>query len=487
MIRHSRGIVGSFSSLQSSIFSRLYGNVAHYATSTKKDAKDNKASSTKKKPVKKFDIKEQIRRRKRQERGFEPHKDDIYKPLFPQHLGYDEKLNWSLNKLQIFPYHNAYRNANIKCLVHYSQGRLENSNLVIPLEKENEVYTTHFINSPIYPNNLNDVQFRPLLKDVKEYISNNPHVFVQDGVIGSDRSVEFKIRGIATEGPTGLYLRNMFAHTRPIDPTEFKYEILTYIAPNYKPTPLSMEKSGLKSASFTAIDPDRGILVVAGTQSLDAISTGLVNTAANRFLNSFKTLVLQASTIGGFSGDKKPVLLFMLEDSPLFANMSAKITGAHYLAWGSQGLARVFDGVTTTSQPTSTGNLIHSIKDGAKKYTSKVMTDTPISAQPGSVVFVTQHPDLPAVTKVTAEKAHLPLMARYTGPITLPIKSVITKFKELISSNNVNVYIVNAAKGNTEDILDGIKDGKVDSPSELTPKFEKYLTDIANKAFPGVL
>eukprot|EP01001_Neometanema_parovale_P004902 NODE_1735_length_1624_cov_106.359760_g1654_i0.p1 GENE.NODE_1735_length_1624_cov_106.359760_g1654_i0~~NODE_1735_length_1624_cov_106.359760_g1654_i0.p1 ORF type:complete len:492 (-),score=99.17 NODE_1735_length_1624_cov_106.359760_g1654_i0:147-1571(-) len=194
----------------------------------------------------------------------------------------------------------------------------------------------------------------------------NPNLFLHDGAFGSHCGDDVKYSVLTHDASAALYLRHMANPTPQVDPSAFCNLFTIHHVHDYKFMDpriveefngVSKEDLGITSPYFTLYNLANRTVFVSGdhTRLQEAILTmgglvqfhvkGNLTMAADAFINK----------------DGKPVIVLGGSD----ALGSPQLFGAHHHIWSSEGLSRVWNGVTAAGAPEFATDLVTTGKAGA--------------------------------------------------------------------------------------------------------------------------
>ncbi|KAM7456742.1 hypothetical protein BLSTO_02499 [Blastocystis sp. subtype 1] len=174
--------------------------------------------------------------------------------------GKDYSLNWALSSEWFTVWGNAYRNPSVELLESKINGDVDG--------KKNVSCTRHYLPSSEVPVKAGD--FGDIADAVKEYLSQVPNLYVEDGAVCSGRCAEMRIRSVTNDPVTAMALKNMLHRMPKRDPMT--------------PHPLSVIVARGMPESFTAVGMDahsKALTVVAtGDVPLDRVLAEVAKAAA---------------------------------------------------------------------------------------------------------------------------------------------------------------------------------------------------------------
>lgn len=374
-------------------------------------------------------------------------------------LGNDPEINKAFHKYKIVPMQEAFRNLHLRGLLMLANGKTDKSKaLHVPVA--NDDFTVYFgEKAPTFvpasqANVLPLDQYKTIVAEIKEHMSNTPSLVMHDGAIGSHPKCEVRARIITDDPTVGLYLHHVVPRVSIKGVSEFNHPVTAYVVSKFRPP--ALEAFGIKSERYILVDVQRGIVVIGGPISTAAIRAGLVAVAQPKLLVDSEGVPLDASIVG-VQGSENPILVFGNHELAFDKNSGLEAHGTHNAAWTKDGLVRFFDGVTTSlakDAPTAHGDFIEQVNGVARATTRKAATAN-IHAHPSAVVFLVNDSSnvLPTISKVSPDYVSEFMLAGFSGgknfkplyssSLTADPHAVSATVGSLAKKHNANVYVVN--------------------------------------------
>jgi len=417
-----------------------------------------------------------------------------------ERLGNDPALNWELNKYNVTPVNDAYRNVYLKFLLMHTKGKLDKTKTLHVSGKQAkhtiQLVETDKVAVPqgnkTTPNNFK--KFGRLLSDHLTFEASA--LFVHDGAVGSHTSTDARVRIITDDANVALYMRNII-HPLPLrSPLEFNPEIVVYVSPSFPQKELA--DAGFTTESGVAVDLERGVVLVAGPTSFETIRNAVSSAATYKLAKKHNALVLNAHTLVDASGNA--ALVFDSSNVLLQSKPDAKVAGANGSVWGQNGLYQLFQGAThrDASSAKVAGTIVETV---GKTSNVTVAHRAPANAfsHPKSIVILAKDASgaLPVLSRVDAATGLHHLSVGYNAetdsysPFFFQHPTVDTGMSaaigELVKAANPTFYVVNAgAKDVTADalnqLLSAVLDGSADKAASSENKSLKasVITSLPN-------
>lgn len=185
------------------------------------------------------------------------------------------------------------------------------------------------VNRPIKPAN-----FEILLQRMLAYLQGKD-LFIQDCFAGADPEYSLPIRVITEYAWHSLFSHNMFIHATPEELATHKPEFTVIDVPNFHAVP---EVDGTRSEVFIAINFDRRLVLIGGTQYAGEIKKSIF-TALNYLLPQRNVLSMHCSANIGPKGDT--AIFFGLSGTgktTLSADPERTLIGDDEHGWSDQGV-----------------------------------------------------------------------------------------------------------------------------------------------------
>ncbi|KAK5579824.1 hypothetical protein RB653_009511 [Dictyostelium firmibasis] len=437
-----------------------------------------------------------ILRRKRDRQGlvnveaFENGETTVY-PRTRQ--GLDSELNWALNGYSITPSNSAYRNPRLPLLLQHSNGVTDKNNVLISSKQESNNVINYFLDEAILSKNIKNnskllsiIDYKLILEEVKQKISDSDNIYVHDSAVGSCRDVESKIRFVTNDAVSSLFVKHLLPSTTPTQVEEFKHQLTVYCVPEYKfndstTTTFSTSMKEMLSKPFNVIDTKRGIAVIVGVQSTENIRNVISSISSNILMNTHQDALSLSADIYSSSTDASPLLIFNNDGFLLNKKFESGKVVSQGAIWSKNTLSRLYNSITYNFESIAQNQF-----DLIEKFvgSKKVNTTVPIKfetnsfKQPSSVVFIIKDNSgvIPAFSQLTAEQAEKYFVSGYAGddvfqPFFIKEQNTTQNtqkaelFKNLIKDGGVNVYIINPSSfqkdAEVDKLLGSIMSGKV--------------------------
>lgn len=464
------------------------------------------------------------RRRERNKRGLAtPCDGDAHYLKFPnERLGNDYKLNWEFVRLGLPPQGtNAFRNLHDRHLAMYCNGTADKFN-AIHVSNAEEGPIAHYIAqgayepavSPAGSQTLNTEQWTLLMHRVTKHLSESETLFMQDGALGSHRSVETRVKVLTNDALTALFMKNTLVST-PGQASAFGASVFLYHAPDIQikqPAMYGLKDAGpavvhfvmkgsealktlekQKSQSFTDEFKDSDVadclvsfVVVIGVKSLSSVLEPLTN-AANFFALRERVLPLHASTVLSADGQKS-TLVFNNASFVSDLCAPANLFASGRTVAGEQGLYKAFRGLSHTQEALDRklGDIVEKVGGKTLCHTQLLNADL-VAPLPAHAVFLVADKSAAPVSKVDAEAAaKLFTSSLSASPRLEPQAGLNTAgFQSFLQTSNPQIFVINTS-GQTDahvrDLIGRIAEGdtnlsaKPSAPSQSTPPQDSSST-----------
>ncbi|KAK8802962.1 hypothetical protein WA588_002121 [Blastocystis sp. NMH] len=174
---------------------------------------------------------------------FEPFNDSDLVNFPRESAGKDYALNWALANEWFTVWGNAYRNPTKDILINNTHGEVDDHN--------NAVCTRPYVAPSEVTVPKGD--FGDLSDNVKEFLSQVPNLYVEDGAVCSGRCAELRIRSVTNDPVTAMAMKNMLHRMPKRDPMT--------------PHPLSVivARGMAESSVSVGMDPHSNALTVLAT------------------------------------------------------------------------------------------------------------------------------------------------------------------------------------------------------------------------------
>jgi len=327
-------------------------------------------------------------------------------------------------------------------------------------------------------------EFQKLFHMVREQHLGETTLFVHDGVLGSHKSSEVKIRVISDNANVALFMRNMLP-VIPLDPVEkYQPKLVVYIAPHFKHSNFE--------GCFTIFHPSEKALVICGTHSLSALRSILLKYAGSQ--SESKPLLLRSDSVINQNGELSLIIsshpdLFLakkLKNSESNANTHLKLFGAHHHFWNQKGIVRVWNGVDLPYEdPVSLkkGDLVEMLPDKSNRTITPLNSDAPnIANHPTSIIFLVEDSQgvSPTIAKLSPIQAVRYFLSEYERNPSFnssgePAMQLANSLQQMIEANNVTAYFLNAS-GQSDSKLNFIIGSTLDGTIQ-TAQLSKEIED----------
>jgi ATP-dependent phosphoenolpyruvate carboxykinase len=417
-----------------------------------------------------------------------------------ERLGNDTLLNWELNKFNVTPVNDAYRNVYLKFLLMHTKGKLDKSKALHVSGKQTkfslQLVETDKVAVP-QGNKTNANNFKKFGRLISDHLTfESSALFVHDGAVGSHSSTDARVRVITDDANVALYMRNII-HPIPLkSPELFDPEIVVYVSPSFPQKELA--EAGFTSESGAAVDLERGVVLVAGPTPFETIRNAIATAATYKLAKKHNALALNAHTLVDTNGNA--ALVFDPSNVLLQSKPDAKVAGAHGSVWGTNGLYQLFQGVT--HRDASSAKVAGAIVENVGKTSNVTVAHRgPANAfsHPKSIVILSKDASgaLPVLSRVDAATGLHHLSVGYNAetdsysPFFFQHPTVDTglsaSFNELVKAANPTFYVLNAgAKDVTADalnqLLGAVLDGSADKAATTENKTLKasVVTSLPN-------
>ena len=114
------------------------------------------------------------------------------------------------------------------------------------------------INQPLSVDNFNKIR-----DDTKDYLSQQPELFIEDLFAGADPKHRVRVRFVTTNAWHAMFVHNMFLHPDMDDLATFEPDFTVFHAPEMQANP---DTHGTRSSTFITLNFDENMAVIGGTR-----------------------------------------------------------------------------------------------------------------------------------------------------------------------------------------------------------------------------
>jgi len=339
--------------------------------------------------------------------------------------------------------------------------------------------------------------YNTLYKELVEYLSQLPELFVFDGIVGADPKHSLKVRIINELASQNLAIRHLLRKPTPEELVSHYPEFTVLVAPGFKADP---KRHHVNSEAFIIINFSQRMVLIGTSQYGGEIKKSLF-TVMNFLLPLKDILPMHCSANVGNQGDT--ALFFGLSGTgktSLSADPKRRLIGDDEHGWSPEGIFNFEDGcyakcINLSQEHES--QIYNSIKDGAVvenvimhpetkeyDYSDASLTENTRAAypvayipnaelsgrgnHPKTIIFLTADAFgvMPPIAKLSAEQAMYHFMSGYTSKLAgtergitepqaafssffgepfMPQKPMVysTLLKKYTSKYGTNVFLIN--------------------------------------------
>ena len=178
-------------------------------------------------------------------------------------------------------------------------------------------------------------RFDRLLADVKQYLDQQPEVFVQDLFGGADPAYRLPVRFITPNAWQALFVRNMFIRPALADLAQFQPSFVVYHAPEFQADPAT---HGTRTGTFIVLNFAKRVVLIGGTRYAGEMKKSIF-TVLNYLLPEQRVLPMHCSANVGPGRDT--AIFFGLSGTgktTLSADSSRRLIGDDEHGWSDQGV-----------------------------------------------------------------------------------------------------------------------------------------------------
>ena len=178
-------------------------------------------------------------------------------------------------------------------------------------------------------------KFARLLTDVRQHLTDQSEVFVQDLFGGADPTYRLPVRFITPNAWQALFVRNMFIRPAATDLAGFAPSFVVYHAPEFQADPAV---HGTRSSTFIALNFATRTILIGGTRYAGEMKKSIF-TVLNYLLPQQGVLPMHCSANVGPTGD--PAIFFGLSGTgktTLSADPARRLIGDDEHGWSDRGV-----------------------------------------------------------------------------------------------------------------------------------------------------
>eukprot|EP01102_Stenamoeba_stenopodia_P017910 TRINITY_DN6499_c0_g1_i1.p1 TRINITY_DN6499_c0_g1~~TRINITY_DN6499_c0_g1_i1.p1 ORF type:complete len:483 (+),score=130.99 TRINITY_DN6499_c0_g1_i1:71-1450(+) len=361
-------------------------------------------------------------------------------------LGEDIELNWTINRYQITPRVEAFRNLHTRGLRMFAKGTLDANKALHISAAAPKTHDTFVLGlkapegkpAPEGVKTVTNDQLKTLFREVRRYLSEVDQIFVHDGLVGSEKARIF------TEDASVALALNQLVPTTPLGNVEdFTHALTVYIVPTLPASKIASLKLG---NNFTLIDVERNNVFVVGTPSISAVRDALADVASHQ--NVASGLVLSGA---GLVSGNRSVLVLSKDNSflstALSTDLSQSLFAGNKVAWTKDGLVRLFNGVSYSGNTFQTGDLVEN-----KNQITKAVSYSQASVAPHPSVVVFYGEDIPNISEGVSKlsnKQALTNAASLLQSSPFGDNGQSSRFEELLKESKAEVILFNKKSGSS--------------------------------------
>lgn len=242
------------------------------------------------------------------------------------------------------------------------------------------------------------------------------------------------------------------------DPVLWPVEITLMADPSFNLPKEALAEFGLKSSSFTIVNPERGLVLIGGTNSYSRVKSALESLAASRTANwSVPSVSLVAAHV--VSDGNNSGLVFDPSGILNHPKNSDLVSGYSGAIWNDYGTYRMWGSVThaDAAAPRRLGDVVE--KSDKTSSVTQPLRNQPIQySHPSAVVFLVKDSTgvLPGVGRVAADVAGQLLATGYDGSafsplfakngVSEPVGTSARLFAGLVEAQQTPVFVVNTRR-----------------------------------------
>ncbi|MDO8480314.1 MAG: phosphoenolpyruvate carboxykinase (ATP) [Nanoarchaeota archaeon] len=288
-----------------------------------------------------------------------------------------------------------------------------------------------------------EAKYKSLQKEVAEYLSKKPELFIIDGFAGADLEHAQRIRVVCERPSHALFIKHLLRRQTHLHE---KPDITILCAPGFLAKP---ESHGTRSEAFIILHPKDGTVLIGGTEYCGEIKKSVFS-LMNYLLPLKGVLTLHASVNVGKKND--PAVFFGLSGTgktTLSSDPNRKLIGDDEHGWSDKTLFNIEGGIyakciglTQEREPLIFDGIKHGavvenvvVKDGEYDFHDASLTENtrvgiPLehlsnvetlgtTTHPRTIIFLTLDAFgvLPPVSRLNADQAVYHFMSGYTSKV----------------------------------------------------------------------
>lgn len=292
-------------------------------------------------------------------------------------------------------------------------------------------------------------KFERLLQDVRQHLSGQAEVFVQDLFGGADPTYRLPVRFITPNAWQAMFVRNMFIRPAASELTGFAPSFVVYHAPEFQADPAV---HGTRTGTFIVLNFAKRVILIGGTRYAGEMKKSIF-TALNYLLPQQSVLPMHCSANIGDAGDT--AIFFGLSGTgktTLSADPARKLIGDDEHGWSDHGVFNFEGGcyakvirLSREGEPeiwnashlfgTVLENVVvddatRAVDFGSEKITENTRSSYPIhyipnfeasglGLHPNNIVFLTADAFgvMPPIARLTPEQAMYHFLSGYTAKV----------------------------------------------------------------------
>ncbi len=180
-----------------------------------------------------------------------------------------------------------------------------------------------------------EAAFDRLLADVRQYLSGQSELFVQDLFGGADPAYRLPVRFITPNAWQAMFVRNMFIRPEPAELTGFDPSFVVYHAPEFQADP---SVHGTRTSTFIVLNFAKRVILIGGTRYAGEMKKSIF-TVLNYLLPQRGVLPMHCSANLGRDGDT--AIFFGLSGTgktTLSADPARRLIGDDEHGWSDHGV-----------------------------------------------------------------------------------------------------------------------------------------------------
>eukprot|EP01090_Pellita_catalonica_P006487 TRINITY_DN16717_c0_g1_i1.p1 TRINITY_DN16717_c0_g1~~TRINITY_DN16717_c0_g1_i1.p1 ORF type:complete len:466 (-),score=58.74 TRINITY_DN16717_c0_g1_i1:13-1410(-) len=341
--------------------------------------------------------------------NFNPHPDDVV--VFPRE-GVDRnyEVNRSLSWYAIAPKDLIYCNTHERGLLNVARGKQdENKALVYEGNEQSPRYNLPAEGEEKFSGeHISFDNYKELFREIRQTLSNSSPLFINDGLVGSHRSIGLKTRVFGNEPNFALFAKRFLEPVPRHLPDTFKdwdEDIKVFLTPNLH----VHDQYGIVGGSFTVVNFRHGHILAGGAVSTESLREALSSLAGYQLVKKHPgAVVLSGHCI--VTDDGQTVVIGGSDEITPF--LREKVFSAHDTIWTDEGVFGMWRGLSYTANgnygdSVQKGDLVAKYKVGKKSFANVSTTALPnrgsVAQRPAAVVLLEQGKSAKGLQEATAK------------------------------------------------------------------------------------